>query len=203
MIYFGQNQPIKVQIFEIFECLGQNLLILNWQVNSFPNFASFFICVTHNSPVNFLQSLHNSSVLWDITSLYFFSWNFIYSQQKQPIKVQIWSYFTWAVKSLKFRTLVGSTLISLMTLKSDAKFQEKLTSGFKYGWGIWLLSPQPLNSPKISLQRAIFVQSIWGLNLKKYREVIFHDTEQWRKIWINPDLVASKMTWRIGWVNFH
>ena len=26
IIYFGQKQPIKVQIFEIFECLGQNLL---------------------------------------------------------------------------------------------------------------------------------------------------------------------------------
>ena len=35
--------------------------------------------------------------------------------------------------------------------------------------------------------------------LQKYRRVIFHDTEQWCKIWINPDLVVSKMTWRIGW----
>ena len=26
IIYFGQNQPIKEQIFEIFECSGQNLL---------------------------------------------------------------------------------------------------------------------------------------------------------------------------------
>ena len=87
--------------------------ILNWQVNSFSNFASFFIIITHNSPVNFklihfllwtkgcyqslnfktfkcsgenlvnsscpfwkhksvfLQILHDCSVSWKITPLYF------------------------------------------------------------------------------------------------------------------------------------
>ena len=35
--------------------------------------------------------------------------------------------------------------------------------------------------------------------LKKYRGVIFHDTEQWYKIWIKPDLVVSKMEWGIWW----
>ena len=35
--------------------------------------------------------------------------------------------------------------------------------------------------------------------LKKYRVIIFHDIEQWYKIWINPDLVVSKMAWGIGW----
>ena len=31
----------------------------------------------------------------NITSLYLFSWSFIYFQQKEPIKVQIWWNFTW------------------------------------------------------------------------------------------------------------
>ena len=57
IIYFGQKQLIKVQIFEIFECLGQNLLflmsVLNWQVNSFSNCVSFFIVIMRNSPVSF------------------------------------------------------------------------------------------------------------------------------------------------------
>ena len=35
--------------------------------------------------------------------------------------------------------------------------------------------------------------------LKEYGGVIFHDTEQWCKVWINPDLVVPKMTWGIGW----
>ena len=40
-----------------------------------------------------------------------------------------------------------------MTLKSDAKFKEKLTCGFKY-------DIQPLKSPNISLRWASFVQGI-------------------------------------------
>ena len=35
--------------------------------------------------------------------------------------------------------------------------------------------------------------------LKQYRGVVFHDTEQWCTICINLDHVVSKMTWRIGW----
>ena len=34
------------------------------------------------------------------------------------------------------------------------------------------------------------VCEVWA---KIYRRVILHDTEQWCKIWINPDLVVSKM----------
>ena len=48
------------------------------------------------------------SVSWDITPLYFFSWNFRYFQQKEPIKVQIWWNFMWTVESLKFWTFMSS-----------------------------------------------------------------------------------------------
>ena len=56
IIYFGQ--PIKVQIFEIFLVLGSKFVkflmsILKRQVNSTSNFVSFFIAITHNSPVSF------------------------------------------------------------------------------------------------------------------------------------------------------
>ena len=58
IICFGQKQPIKMQVFEIFECWGQNLSnsslsILNWHVSSYSNSAWFFIVMTHNFPVNF------------------------------------------------------------------------------------------------------------------------------------------------------
>ena len=72
--YFLCKEPIKVQIFETFECSDKNS----------PNSCQFW-----NKSV-FLQILHQSSVSWDTTPLYFFSWNFIYFQQKEPIKVQIW-----------------------------------------------------------------------------------------------------------------
>ena len=86
-----------------------------------------------------------------------------------------------------------------MTLQSDTKFKEKLTRSFKYDTKNFVNYHQSLKSFKVLLQWAIFVQSIWSLSLKKYGRVIFHDTEQWYKIWINPDLVVSKMAWEIGW----
>ena len=86
----GTNQ---IWNFGNFECSGQNL----------PNACDFW----NNNSV-FLQILHHSSVSSDITPLYFLSWNFIYLQQKEAIKVQIWWNFTWAVKNLKFYTLMCS-----------------------------------------------------------------------------------------------
>ena len=75
VIYFAQKEPIKVQIFENFECSGENL----------PN----SLCLFPNHKSVFLQILYHFSVSWDITPLYFFSWNFIYFQQKESIKVQL------------------------------------------------------------------------------------------------------------------
>ena len=74
VIYFARKGPMKVQIFETFECSDQNS----------PNSCHYW-----NKSV-FLQFLHLSSVSWDITPQYFFSWNSIYFQQKEPIKAQIW-----------------------------------------------------------------------------------------------------------------
>ena len=54
--YFGQKQSIKVQISDIFECLGQNLLNSScqfWISQFLFKFCIFFIVITHNSPVNF------------------------------------------------------------------------------------------------------------------------------------------------------
>ena len=117
---------MKVQPFDIFECSVQIL----------PNSCRFW----NNSSV-FLQILHQYLGSWDITPLYFFSENFIYF--KEPIKVQIWRNFTWAVERLTFSTLMDSfgrnhvqfllkSILSLMTLKSDPKFKEKLTCSFKH-----------------------------------------------------------------------
>ena len=75
VIYFAQKGPIKVQIFETFECSDQTS----------PNSYHFW-----NKKLFFLQILHHTSVSWDIIPLYFFSSNIIYLGQKDPIKVQIW-----------------------------------------------------------------------------------------------------------------
>ena len=101
---YAQEGSIRVQIFETFECSDKNL----------PNSCHFW-----NNKLVFLQILHHSWVSWDITLLNFFSWNFIYFQQKERIKVQIWWKFTWAIKNLKFCTLMGSFG------KNHIKFQVK------------------------------------------------------------------------------
>ena len=62
-------------------------------------------------------------------------------------------------------------------------------------WVVWWIFTQPFK-----FHFTNFVQSIWDLSQKKYREAIFHDTEQWCKIWMNPDLVVSKMAWVIQWI---
>ena len=133
MLCFGQKQLIKVQIFEIFKCSGENLpnsschfpdhkpvflqilhdSSVSWKItplyfkdyilctkrtNQSANFEDFWVLgskftkIFHfwNNKLVFLQILRQSSISWDITPLYFFHWNFIYFQQKENIKVQIW-----------------------------------------------------------------------------------------------------------------
>ena len=75
ILYFGQKQFIKVQIFEIFECSGEYL----------PNSS----CHLPNHKTVFLQVLHDFLVSWKITHLYFFRSKVIYFARKGPIKVQI------------------------------------------------------------------------------------------------------------------
>ena len=58
------------------------------------------------------------------------------------------------------------------------------------------------------LMRAVEILKTWTLmgytcrkykrfEINKYKEFIFHETEQWCKIWI--DHVVSNMAWGIGW----
>ena len=67
-------------------------------------------------------------------------------------------------------------------------------------WGIWWILTRPTTQKsKNFTSMGYFCPKYMRFELKKYRGVIFHDTEQWCKIWINPDLVVSKMAWGIGW----
>ena len=75
-----------------------------------------------------------------------------------------------------------------MTLKIDAKFEEKLICCFE--------NDKNLVKFGTSTQKLLFylvllwkVFHVWP---KKYREVIFHDTEGWCKIWRKTDLWFGK-----------
>ena len=85
-IYFAQKKPIKVNIFETFECSGQNL--------------SNSLCQFWNNKSISLQILYPSSVSWKITPLYFFSSNNIYFVQKKLIKVKTFETFECSAQNL-------------------------------------------------------------------------------------------------------
>ena len=59
-----------------------------------------------------------------------------------------------------------------MTLKSDAKFKDKLTCGFKYD------IRNLVNFHPTTQKSKSFCPRYMRFELKKYRGVIFHDTEQ-------------------------
>ena len=72
--YFALKGPIKVKMFETFDCSGQNVsnsLCQFWKDKSIP-----------------LQILYPSSVSQKITPLYFFSSNNIYFAQKKDTKIK-------------------------------------------------------------------------------------------------------------------
>ena len=102
-IYLAPKEPIKMNIFETFECSGQNLS------NSF--------CQFWNDKSIPLQILHPPSVSWRIAPLYFFSSN-IYFAQKEPIKMKI------------FETFKCSDQNSFKFLMSILKWQVNSSSNF-------------------------------------------------------------------------
>ena len=85
-IYFAQKEPIKMKIFETFECLGQIL--------------SNSLCQFWNNKLIPLQILYPFSVSWKMIPLYFFSSNNIYFAQKEPIKVKIFETFECSGQNL-------------------------------------------------------------------------------------------------------
>ena len=84
-----------------------------------------------------------------------------------------------------------------MTLKSDAKFKEELTCGFKYDMRrSWIFKTQ--KSENFFLMGS-FCTKYTRFELQKYIVFIFNNSEQWCKIWTRPDLAVSKIAWGIAW----
>ena len=84
-IYLAQKKPIKMEIFEIFECSGQNL--------------SNSLCQFINDESIPFQILYPSVVSWKITPLCFFSSNNIYFAQKGHVKMKIFETYKCSGKN--------------------------------------------------------------------------------------------------------
>ena len=76
-----------------------------------------------------------------------------------------------------------------MTLEKDEKFEEELTCRFK----IDIRNLKNLDSSnqksKVLHFNGLLLTKVW---VKKYREVIFHDTGDWCKIWRKIDFWFRK-----------
>ena len=139
------------------------------------NFASIFSDMRHNSSMLFLAGI---SYTFKQRNLSKYKLGEIWREQSKVWNFALW----WFLLSKSYKVSAKTVQKSYLSwLKSDAKLKEKLTFGFKYDMcEIW--------RPKYA-----------RFELQKYRGVIFHDTEQWCRIWINLDLVVSKIPWGIGW----
>ena len=150
--------------------------------------------------------MHHSSIPWEISLLYFFSWNFIWFLQKESTTKQnlrlataqvkfhqtrtLIEYFCW--KYMKFqlkkvwRSYVSWYQRVVQNLKRNLFFVSKMT---RIWWIlIWALkSLKNLHFEKISLLCKVY--NLWP---KKVQRSIFHDTEESGKIWRKTDLWFGK-----------
>ena len=68
----------------------------------------------------------------------------------------------------------------------------------KLTWGIQRIWPKHLKVSNICTLMGSFWTKYIMFELKKYRGVIFHDTEEWCKIWRKTDLWFGKWHWEFG-----
>ena len=79
---------------------------------------------------------------------------------------------------VKFQLKKGTEELSLKTQKSDVKFNEKLTCGFKYDMrDLVNFHPTTQKFENFTLMGS-FCPKYTRFELQKYRGVIFHETEQ-------------------------
>ena len=144
--------------------------------------------------------MHHSSMLWEISLLYFFSWNFIWFLQKEPTTVQNFRLSTAQVKFHQICTLIG--FFCWKYIKFQLKKYRGVVSHDTEDWcKIWRkidLLFQNWQKFVEFLSKHSKVSKIYTLicslrekyvmfDLKKYRGVIFHDTREWCKIWRKTD----------------
>ena len=149
--------------------------------------------------------MHHSSVSWEISLLYFFSWNFIWFLQKEPTTVQNFRLSTAQVKFHQICTLIGyfcwkyikfqlkkvwRSYVSwyqrmVQNLKRNLFFVSKMTRI----WWILIRALKSLKNLHFDLSILCKVYNFWP---KKVEKSMFHDTEESCKIWRKTDLGFRK-----------
>ena len=121
ILYTFDKKSLPKRHFQTFDSLGENS----------PNSS----CHLWYCKSVFLYTLHHSSASWDITLLYFFSWNCTwFGQKEQSSKFKTFDCSSKISPNLYFDRLLtvykilakSMEELCLMTLKIGAKFAEKL-----------------------------------------------------------------------------
>ena len=140
--------------------------------------------------------MYHSSVSWQITLLLSFGWDFIWLWQKEPIKVQNFRLLATQGKFYQICTLIGSFCWKYVKfqLKKDkgvmpqdteewCKIWRKLNFLFQKWQEFGKFWAWHSKVSKICTLIGLFCANHVTFSLKKYRGVIFHDTEESCKIW--------------------
>ena len=144
-----------MNIFDTFECWGQNLsnsLCQFWNDKSIP-----------------LQILHPSSVSWKITPLYLFSSSNIYFALKEPIKMKVFE---------TFKCLGQNSSNSSYKLWNDKSVPYQMLHNSSWSWQIiplWILSSY---FSKFGLKDPIKIPILSALEKICHILVIFQTTSQ-------------------------
>ena len=103
-----------------------------------------------------------------------------------------------SAQSRKCMSLKFTEELCIVTMKNDTKIEGELTCHFK-------IDMRNLMNFDLSTQmskKIVFMGSLWPkyimFALKKYRGVIFHDTEEWKKNWRKTDFWFEKWREKFG-----
>ena len=147
-IYFPQKEPIKIKIFETFECSGHilsNSLCQFWNNESIP-----------------LQILYSSAVSWKITSLTFLAQRTYTLLKRSPLKWKVWRLRSAQVKICQiFYVNFETTRGFLSKFCIPLQFHKRLFLCSFLAQTIYSFlkkSPLKLKSLRLSSARIIFYQ---------------------------------------------
>ena len=139
--------------------------------------------------------MHHSSMSWEITLPYFFSWNFKWFLQKESAKVQNFRKISTAeVNFTKF--VLWLLLLKVYTISAKKKYRGVMSHDTEDWWKIWRKTnllfqnwqefgefwSEHYKVSKICTLIAPFRAKYTIFDLKKYRGVIFRDTKESCKI---------------------
>ena len=136
--------------------------------------------------------MDDCSVWWEISLLYIFSWNCTWFEQNEPIKLQNFRLSTAQVKFHQISTMIGSLKYKILDKKYRGvishepedwcKIWRKTDLLFKKWQEFGETWPEHSKVYKTCTFICSYCAKYLMFDLKKYRGVIFHDTEGWCKI---------------------